>query len=65
MVFEMMYRRDIENGVVDCIRNSGGCVVGCDVDVIVDCLVVVCECEGVGFYRYCFGIVVSTNRVVR
>ena len=64
MVVEMMYRQDIENEVVDYIRNSGGRVVGYDVDAIVDCLVVMCECGGVEFYRYCFETVVFMNRVV-
>ena len=64
MVFVMMCRRDIEGEVVDFIRNSGGRVVDYDVDAIVDCLVVVYGCEGVEFYRYCFGSVVFMNRVV-
>ena len=59
----MMCRQDIENEVVDYIRNSGECVVDYDVDAIVDCLVVVYECKGVEFYRYCFEVVVSMNRV--
>lgn len=54
----MMYRQDIGNEVVDYIRNSGGRVVGYDVDAIVDCLVVMYECGGVEFYRYCFETVV-------
>lgn len=60
----MLCRQDVENEVVDCIRNSGGRVVGYGIDAIVDCLVVVYECGGVGFYRYCFGTVVFVNRVV-
>lgn len=60
----MMYRQDIENEVVDYIRNSGESVVDYDVEGIVDCLVVMCECEGVEFYRYCFETVVFVNRVV-
>lgn len=60
----MMYRQDVEDGVVDYIRNSGGRVVDYDVEAIVDCLVVVYEREGVGFYRYCFETVVFMNRVV-
>ena len=64
MVVEMMCRQDIENGVVDYIRNSGGGVVGYDVDAIVDCLVVMCERRGVEFCRYCFETVVFMNRVV-
>ena len=64
MVFDMMCRRDIENEVVDYICNSGGRVVGYDVDAIVDCLVVMYEREGVEFYRYCFETVVFMNRVV-
>lgn len=60
----MMYCQDIENEVVDYIRNSGERVVDYDVDAIVDCLVVMYEREGVEFYRYCFGTVVFMNRVV-
>lgn len=63
MVVEMMCRQDIENEVVDYICNSGGRVVDYDVDAIVDCLVVMYECEGVEFYRYCFETVVFMNRV--
>ena len=40
MVIEMMYRQDIENEVVDCIRNSGERVVDYGIDAIEDCLVV-------------------------
>ena len=54
MVIEMMYRQDIENEVVDYIRNSGERVVDYDVDAIVDCLVVMYEREGVEFYRLLF-----------
>ena len=64
MVAEMMYRQDIKNEVIDYIRNSGECVVNYDVEAIVDCLVVMYECEGVEFYRYCFETVVFMNRVV-
>lgn len=64
MVVEMMGRQDIEDEVVDYIRDSGGRVVDYDVDAIVDCLVVMYEREGVEFYRYCFEVVVSVNRVV-
>ena len=64
MVVEVMYRQDIENEVVDYIRNSGGRVVDYDVEAIVDCLVVMYECEGVVFYRYCFETVFFINRVV-
>lgn len=60
----MMYRQDIKNEVVDYIRNSGERVVDYDVDAIVDCLVVLYEREGVGFYRDCFEVVVFMNRVV-
>jgi hypothetical protein len=60
----MMYRQDIENEVIDYIRNSGGRVVDYDIEAIVDCLVVMYEREGVEFYRYCFEVVVSMNRVV-
>ena len=60
----MMYRQDVENGVADYVRDSGGRVVGYDVDVIVDCLVVMCERGGVEFYCYCFETVVFMNRVV-
>ena len=60
----MMCRQDIEDEVVDYIRNSGGRVVDYDVDAIVDCLVVMYEREGVEFYCYCFGTVVFMNRVV-
>jgi hypothetical protein len=63
MVVEMMYRQDIENEVVDYIRNSGERVVDYDVDAIVDCLVVMYEHEGIEFYRYCFETVVFMNRV--
>lgn len=66
MVVEMMYRQDIENEVIDYIRNSGECVVDYDIDAIVDCLVVLYEHEGVEFYRYCFETVVfyeSCSRV--
>lgn len=64
MVVEMMYRQDIENEVVDYIRNSGERVVDYDVDAIVDCLVVFYERKGVEFCRYCFETVVFVNRVV-
>lgn len=60
----MMYRQDIENEVVDYIRNSGERVVDYDVEAIVDCLVVMYECEGVEFYRYYFEPMVFMNRVV-
>ena len=60
----MWCRQDIENEVVDYIRNSGERVVDYDIDAIVDCLVVMYEREGVEFYRYCFETVVSMNRVV-
>lgn len=63
MVAEMMGRQDIENGVVDYIRNGGERVVDCDIDAIVDCFVVVYECEGVEFYRNRFEFVVFINRV--
>lgn len=63
MVFDMMYRQDIKNEVIDYIRNSGESVVSYDVDAIVDCLVVMYEREGVEFYRYCFETVVFMNRV--
>ena len=59
----MMYRQDIENEVIDYIRNSGERVVDYDVDAIVDCLVVMYECEGVEIYRDCFEVVVFMNRV--
>lgn len=62
----MMYRQDVENEIVDYIRNSGERVVDYDVDAIVDCLVVMYEREGVEFYRYCFETVVfyeSCSRV--
>ena len=59
----MMYRQDIENEVVDYIRNSGERVVDYDVDAIVDCLVVMDERKGFEFYRYCFETVVFVNRV--
>lgn len=58
MVVDMMCCQDIENEVVDYIRNSGERVVDYDVEAIVDCLVVMYECEGVVFYRYCFETVV-------
>ena len=64
MVVGVMYCQDIENEVVDYIRNSGGRVVGYNVDAIVDCLVVMCERGGVEFYCYCFEAVVFMNRVV-
>lgn len=64
IVVDMMYRQDIENEVIDYIRNSGERVVDYDVDAIVDCLVVMYEQKGVEFYRYCFEVVVSMNRVV-
>ena len=54
MVIEMMYRQDIENEVVDYIRNSGERVVDYDVDAIVDCLVVMYEREGVEFLSLLF-----------
>lgn len=38
MVVEMMDCQDIENEVIDYIRNSGERVVDYDVDAIVDCL---------------------------
>ena len=60
----MMYRQDIENEVVDYIRNSGERVVDYDIDAIVDCLVVLYDMRGVEFYRYCFETVVFMNRVV-
>lgn len=60
---EAMCRQDIENEVIDYIRNSGGRVVDYDVDAIVDCLVVMYGREGVEFYRYCFEVVVHMNRV--
>lgn len=60
----MMGRQDIKDEVVDYIRDSGERVVDYDVDAIVDCLVVMYEREGVEFYRYCFEVVVSMNRVV-
>lgn len=60
----MMYRQDIENEVIDYIRNSGGRVVDYDIEAIVDCLVVMYEREGFEFYRYCFETVVFMNRVV-
>ena len=41
MVVEMMYCQDVENGVADYVRVSGGRVVGYGVDAIVDCLVVI------------------------
>ena len=63
MVVEMMCCQDIENEVVDFIRNGGERVVGCDVDTVGDCFVVVYECRGVEFYCYCFGTVVFVNRV--
>ena len=63
MVVEVMHRQDIENEVIGYIRNSGGRVVGYDVDAIVDCLVVFYEHGGVEFYRYCFETVVFVNRV--
>ena len=63
MVVEMWHRQDIENEVIDYIRNSGERVVDYDVDAIVDCLLVMYEREGVEFYRYCFEVVVSMNRV--
>lgn len=59
----MMYRQDIENEVVDYIRNSGERVMDYDVDAIVDCLVVMYKHEGIEFYRYCFETVVFMNRV--
>ena len=59
----MMYRQDIENEVVDYIRNSGERVVDYDVDAIVDCLDVMYECKGVEFYRYCFEVAVFMNRI--
>lgn len=65
MVVEMMYRQDIENEVIDYIRNSGERVVDYDVVAIVECLVVMYEREGIEFYRYCFEVVVSMNRVAR
>ena len=64
MVVEMLCRQDIRDEVVDYICNSGGCVVDYVVDAVVDCLVVMCERGGVGFYRYCFETVVFMNRVV-
>ena len=63
MVVEMWHRQDIENEVIDYIRNSGERVVDYDVDAIVDCLLVMYEREGVEFYRYCFETVVFMNRV--
>ena len=63
MVVEMMYRQDVENEVVDYIRNSGERVVDYDVDAIVECLVVMYERKGIEFYRYCFEVVVSMNRM--
>ena len=59
----MMYRQDFENEVIDYIRSSGERVVDYDIDAITDCLVVMYEREGVEFYRYCFEVVVSMNRV--
>lgn len=50
----MMYRQDIENEVVDYIRNSGESVVDYDVEAIVDCLVVMYEREGVVFLSLLF-----------
>ena len=64
MVVEVMYRQDIENEVVDYIRNSGECVVDYDAEAIVDCLVVMYEREGVEFYRCYFEVVVFMSRVV-
>ena len=64
MVVDMLCRRDVESEVVDFICNGGGRVVDFDVEAIVDCLVVMFERGGVGFYRYCFGTVVFMNRVV-
>lgn len=63
MVVEMMFRQDIEDEVIDYIRNSGESVVDYDVDAIVDCLVVLYNHEGVEFYRDCFEVVVFMNRV--
>ena len=63
IVIEMMYRQDIENEVIDYIRNSGERVVDYDVDAIEDCLVVMYERKGVEFYCYCFETVVFMNRV--
>ena len=63
MVIEMMYRQDIENEVIDYIRNSGERIVDYDIDAIEDCLVVMYERKGVEFYRCCFETVVFMNRV--
>lgn len=63
MVVEMMFRQDIENEVIDYIRNSGERVVDYDVDAIVDRLVVLYDHEGVESYRDCFEVVVFMNRV--
>lgn len=63
MVVEMVYCQGVENEVVDYIRDSGGRVVDYGVEVIVDCLVVVCEHGGFEFCRYCFETVVFVNRV--
>ena len=60
---EMLYCQDVGNGVVGYIRDSGECVVGYGIGVIVGCFVVVCGRGGVVFYCYCFGVVVFMNRV--
>lgn len=65
MAVEMMYCQDIENEVIDYIRNSGERVVDYDVNAIVECLVVMYEHEGIEFYRYCFETVVSMNRIAQ
>lgn len=54
----MMYRQDIENEVIDYIRNRGERVMDYDINAIVDCLIVMYKHEGAAFYLYCFETVV-------
>lgn len=59
----MMYRQDIENEVIDYIRNRGGRVMDYDINAIVDCLIVMYKRRGAAFYLYCFETVVFMNRI--
>ena len=56
----MMYRQDIENEVIDYIRNR---VMDYDINAIVDCLIVMYKHRGAEFYLYCFETVVFMNRI--
>ena len=58
----MMYRQDVENEVIDYIRNSGEGVEDYDVDCIVDNLVVRYRLEGEESYRDIFEFEIFQGR---